>query len=58
MTAIAEIIALRVLRTEPCTLSYLEQKDWEWSARFNERKSPPYRTRPLLVVDNEKAMRP
>jgi len=35
-------------------LDFLEQRDREWSGLYRARLAPPPRTRPLLVIDNDR----
>lgn len=50
----ATLITLPVIRPMNHTLDFIEQSDREYSARRQEQTKPPYRTRPLLVVNNGK----
>ena len=50
-------VVLPIIPRPPQTLDAIEQRDLAWNARYQERFTPPYRTRPLLVVDNGKGMR-
>lgn len=49
----AEVVVLQVVRIEPCTLDFLEQRDRERAEIIWQRRhGAPHRTRPLLVIDH------